>query len=111
MSTATTTPGLSPLASLTGPDVDLQAAELLATGKIKPAEFVAWSQARRPKQAGWHPDPIRAKVTEKGCLHLAGCHNKQFGLTLYASTWEYVLDRADQIRAALAKHADQLARK
>ncbi len=51
------------------------------------------------------------KVSEKGCIHFGGCHNKQFGLTLYVSTVEYVYSIRDQVEAFIRANNGRLARK
>jgi len=99
-------------ALLTAATTEEEAANLLATGKVKPAEFVSWMKSRNGGASkNWHPNPPRLKVSEKGCVHFGGCHNKQFGLTLYVSTVEYLFSIRDEVEAFIRANNGKLARK
>ena len=89
-----------------------QAVSLLTAGKITPQEFVAWVKSKNGNGAGgWHPTPPRLKVTPKGCVHFGGCHNKQFGLTLYVSSLEYLYSIQTEVEAFIRENNGKLARK
>ena len=92
-----------------------EAASLLATGKVSPSDFSEWMTGRLASNGngngGWHPSPPRLKVTPKGCIHFGGCHNKQFGLTLYVSSVEYLYSIRPQVEEFIATHKSELARK
>ena len=110
MSTTLTPDPPAPL--LTAATTEEEAANLLATGKVRPAEFVTWMKAKKGgSNKGWHPTPPRLKVSEKGCVHFGGCHHKQFGLTLYVSTVEYLFSIREDVEAFIRANDGRLARK
>lgn len=55
----------------------------------------------------------RLKITEKGCLGMRGVPgtNVKFGLSLYATTVEWILDNADTLKQFISDNGDRLARK
>lgn len=53
--------------------------------------------------------PLTFKIGEKGGLSIYG--NGRFPTTLYASQWERLLERADDIKAFLKANAHKLATK
>ena len=111
MSNATLAPG-TPAPILNSATTEEEAANLLATGKVPPSAFVAWMKSRNGKSGGgWHPNPPRLKVSAKGCVHFGSCHNKQFGLTLYVSTVEYLYSIREQVEGFIRANNDKLARK
>ena len=89
---------------------DREATALLTSGKVTPEEFCAWLKGKTTAK-GWHPSNPRLKVTPKGCVHFGGCHNRQFGLTLYVSTLEYLFSVREQVEEFIRDHNGQLARK
>jgi hypothetical protein len=102
----------APAPLLTAVTTEEEAANLLATGKVKPADFVTWMRAKNGSaNRSWHPSPPRLKVSQKGCIHLGGCHNKQFGLTLYVSTVEYLFSIREQVESFIRANNGRLARK
>jgi len=52
---------------------------------------------------------LRLQVSQKGGVSLYGI--RRFPITFYADEWERILGQADEIRAFLAAHADELKRK
>lgn len=72
------------------------AAELEATKKALEEE-----KARKPKGA--------IKVSAKGAVSVYGLG--RFPVTLYASQWEGLLARAEEIRDFIAENEDSLSRK
>ena len=117
MSTVTSSPGAAlsgqPATQLLSKETtEDQAVALLTAGKISPQEFVAWVKSKNGNGAGgWHPTPPRLKVTPKGCIHFGGCHNKQFGLTLYVSTVEYLYSIQAEVEEFIRQNNGRLARK
>ena len=55
--------------------------------------------------------PPRLKVSEKGCVNFGGCHNKQFGLTLYVSTVECLYSVRSDVEQFIRANNGRLARK
>ena len=109
---STTLTADAPMPLLTSSTSEEEAANLLATGKVKPADFVTWMKAKNGGSSkAWHPTPPRLKVSAKGCLHFGGCHNKQFGLTLYVSAVEYLYSIRDDVEAFIRANNGKLARK
>ncbi len=97
---------------LTTVTTEEEAANLLATGKVKPQDFVTWMRSKNgAANRGWHPNPPRLKVSQKGCLHFGSCHNKQFGLTLYVSTVEYLYSIREQVESFIRANNGRLSRK
>ncbi len=51
----------------------------------------------------------RLQVSQKGAVSLYGI--RRFPVTFYADEWETVLGMADEVRAFIAEHANELKRK
>jgi len=51
----------------------------------------------------------RLQVSQKGALSLYGI--RRFPITFYADEWETVLGMADEVRAFIAEHQNELKRK
>jgi hypothetical protein len=101
-----------PAPLLTATTTEEAAANLLATGKVKPADFVLWMRAKNgTANRGWHPVPPRLKVSDKGCLHFGGCHHRQFGLTLYVSEVEYLYSIREHVERFIQANNGKLSRK
>lgn len=65
------------------------------------ALYVAQIAASKPK--------IGFKVSTKGAVSLTGL--RRFPITLYASEWETVLERIDELKSFLKDNAKSLSRK
>lgn len=76
--------------------------QAIARGEVTPEQ----GEALFPKRSG---PSLSFKVSEKGCVSVYGVWRRP--VTLYASGWERILDRAADLRAFIAENAALLARK
>lgn len=55
-------------------------------------------------------NPVRFKISEPNkCLQMFGGRLRRFGVTLYASEWQTILDNADTIKLTIEANKDKLA--
>ena len=71
------------------------------------AQVAALQAALDAKSKG---NAVRFKISEPNkCLQMFGGRLRRFGVTLYATEWQTILDNADAIKATIEGNKDKLA--
>lgn len=79
------------------PDLSAQLAQMQAMIAAQAAEISRLSAARAANH--------KLRISEKGCVTLTGINGK-WGVSFYATQWETILSKRDEILAFIAAHPE-----